>query len=569
MNLRLLSVAAWLFCASLAVSFDANAADSAAIGSIRTSHSFKRTSQGFRKVAPKFFQNYDFKLDSRTGEIIDMTLRSETEIRLESMSLPFSEESIRSGDFVLQKAMYDKKLGFESRSGRAPWSQVDDAERLVGHLKYRKLSQMESKGLKAARLKSVPWSSTYWPTYAGGVANRYADPSFEISRNWKTNIELLKRSVPESLSGMTPDELDVLSPTEKYDVLVGDPNFTLTRQEFAAAEAAAEANGKIEFWEGKCHGWSPAAFSERRPHHSISVRAYDSAQPGAQGVSVKFYPDDIKALATLLWANAPTQNRFVGSRCNVRDPQTDENGRILEASCFDTNPGTWHLVAVNQIGVNKKGFVLDATYDYQVWNQPAFAYEYSYFDPRDAARNWDYEDDQKFKNLDTLRQAQVDLNDFSEDRFRQYRGSGAVSVVGVHMKFTYVSEKDVSHAERDSAASSSLTSVHYYYDLELDAEGNIVGGEWYQLEHPDFMWAPVSKATAIGDESLDHDPRGARWKKRGIRPISAELRNAALESSIQGQPLARIISELIQKSRKYPGYTVLHFLFGWLERKTD
>ncbi len=555
----------WILGFCLAFPLEAGAVGIAEAGRINYSEFSRGISQTVPRVAPKARQIYDFKLDPKTEEIIEMTLRSEHPVLPGEIKSPFSEESIRSGDYVLQKGKYDKKLGFESRQGRAAWMDGDRAESLVGPLKYSKLAQIEAGRLQSARLNRIPWSSSYWPTYAGGVATRYADPNFTASSDWKKNVEYLKGAVPKSLSDLTPEQINLMSPAEKYDVLVGDSNFTLTQQEFSSAEQAVGANGKIETWEGKCHGWSPAAFLEKRPHHSITVRAYDPSKPGNQGVSVKFYPDDMKALATLLWANAPTQSRFVGSRCNVKKPKTDENGRILEESCFDTNPGTWHLLTVNQLGVKKEGFVLDATYDYEVWNQPAFAYEYSYFNPKEAVKHWDSKDDEKFNQLSTWRQAAVDLKDFPEDKFKAYRGSKAVTVVGISMKFTYVSEHEVSHEERDSAESSILTSVRYFYDLELDAQGNIVGGEWYQLAHPDFMWAPVGMAASVGDEVLDRDRSMARWKKREVTPISDQWREAALQSSNSGQPLARIIAELIQKSRKYPGYTVLHFFFWWLE----
>ena len=515
----------------------------------------KIAAPGAIRIAPKYLQTYDFVINPRTQEIVEMKLRSERPVANGEVRAPFSPESIRSGDYVLEKSKYDQKLGFEPRQGRAAWSEVDQAEALVGPLKYKKLAHMESNGLTAARLNRVPWSSSYWPTYAGGLAIRYADPDSKVSKDWKKNIERLKDTFPKSLSELKAEQIDVLSPAEKYDLLVGDSNFTLTRQEFSSAESAAEASGKVETWEGKCHGWAPAAYMEQRPQHSVSVRAYDPEKANHEGVAVKFYPDDIKALATLLWANASTQTRFVGSRCNVKSPKVDENGRILEEDCFDTNPGTWHLLAVNQIGVNKKGFVLDATYDYEVWNQPAFGYEYTYFNPKEAVKKWDLEEGEKFAKVDSWKDAQVSLKDFSEDKFKKYRGDKAVSVVGVDMKFTYVVETEVSHKEWETETSSVLTAVHYYYDLELDAEGNIVGGEWYQLAHPDFMWAPVTMASSIGDEVLSREQDSFRWKNRELAPISDRWREVAIESSSRSQPLSRIVSELIQKSRKFPGST--------------
>ena len=65
---------------------------------------------------------------------------------------------------------------------------------------------------------------------------------------------------------------------------------------------------------------------------------------------LRFYPADIKGLATLLWANADTVSRFVGGRCNDKKPAVDASGRLVSERCFDTNPGTFHLGVVNQLG---------------------------------------------------------------------------------------------------------------------------------------------------------------------------------------------------------------------------
>ena len=33
-----------------------------------------------------------------------------------------------------------------------------------------------------------------------------------------------------------------------------------------------------------------------------------------------------------------------------------------------------------------------------------------------------------------------------------------------------------------------MYTVTYWYDLELDAQNNIIGGEWLSNYHPDFLW---------------------------------------------------------------------------------
>src|SRR5688572_29322977 len=122
---------------------------------------------------------------------------------------------------------------------------------------------------------------------------------------------------------------------------------------------------------GYCHGWSPASFMMERPKHVIKVTAADGR------TQIPFYPSDIKALATALWANANPPIRFISGRCESKKPKEDRNGRVTDPDCFDTNPGAWHLAVVNQVGVSKRSFVFDSSYDYEVWTQPAYSYEYT------------------------------------------------------------------------------------------------------------------------------------------------------------------------------------------------
>jgi len=150
----------------------------------------------------------------------------------------------------------------------------------------------------------------------------------------------------------------------------------------------------------------------------------------------------------------------------------------LSPAVFDTNPGTWHMSAVNQIGVSKRSFIIDATFDYEVWNQPMFAYSYEYFNP------------QTMKRVDSLAQARVPRAQFTSDRFKRYRGASYASIVGVAMRTRYVVETSPSHATTDAPSRDRINAVDYIYDLELDAGGKIVGGEWYQNTHPDFLWTP-------------------------------------------------------------------------------
>lgn len=443
----------------------------------------------------------------------------------------FSRESIDSQNFILEKDFEQHSAKIYKKNGLDLLKNNDLPEDLVDDLKYRRLQEMESQGLMAAELPMTPWSGDFWPLYKGNIAQRYADDEFPNSSNWKVNADYLVEDRipldhPENLGN-----LDYLSPAEKYDLLVGDQNWTLTRAMIRSGEFYYKRDGKVESWMGICHGWAPASFMTARPQHWIELIA------GNGLTKLNFYPSDIKALVSLLWAKASPRVRFVGGRCNDKNPSEDpENGHLLKSDCFDTNPGTWHMSVINQIGVSKRSMVMDSSYDYEVWNQPIYAYEYKYFNPL------------TLESTETLEEALVKKTSFKKDKFLKYRSSDAVSMVGIVMKLTYIDETTPSHQEADSPSSDKLVSVNYFYDLELDDDDKIIGGEWYQRRHPDFLWVPEpdAKPISIGDEDLEDSPG---WDSR--QPMPADWTQAAQVASERGQSLAAVVRELIRLSSSY------------------
>jgi len=434
--------------------------------------SFKANPKVFmsdQKNIQKYLQNYRIiAQDSITGLPLEIEFQSEE--ALSQVFTHFSQEIINSREFVDIKNSFNEATREQTRPGRAAINQSnDDPAYLVDNLVFTKLEDMEKHGLRNATLHKTPWSGSYWPIYAGGLAMRYLDSQFPRSMDWHTNNSFILKTI-SNYTDINSSSVDFLSPAEKYDLLVGDDNMTLTRSTLNDGKAYYERYGKVEPWMGICHGWAAAAIMEDRPSHAIKVTA-------VKGFKITFYPADIKALAALLWAKSAPRSKFVGQRCQIRNPPTDDNGRITDQTCFDTNPGTWHLAVINQIGVNKRSFILDATYDYEVWNQPAYAYEYSYFNPQTG---------QETKNV---KDAIVSKTEFRDDVFKKWRNDPRTSsFVGIRMKFTYISETEPAAIKKDNKSNDRLISVNYLYDLELDAQGNIIGGEWYHQQHPDFMW---------------------------------------------------------------------------------
>ena len=316
-----------------------------------------------------------------------------------------------------------------------------------------------------------------------------------------------------------------LSPAEKFDLLVGaEANRGLANYSWQDGKRIFDAMGEIEGWFGLCHGWAPAAYEMHRPYKTLTLVAADGK------TKIDFRPDDLKALYTYWWSTNDFSTRFVGSRCETASPATDpDSGRIVEANCYDNNAATWHLAVVNQVGVNRSSFIIDASLDRQVWNQPVKSYSFTYFNPKTDTEAQDWQT------------GKVNLSDFPEDKFKKFRSPRAVAVVGIAMNLSYLAEHGSNPIDTDTADQDSVNTVHYVYDLEIDAQGTIVGGEWYQNYHPDFLWMPVRGTRP--SHSLDRQLTGV-WDL--AKPIPENWKKPAQTASRSGHILGPILEKINQ-----------------------
>ena len=446
----------------------------------------------------------------------------------------FSQSAIQSGDFVQHRDSVRKTFSTvvdgayisleDCIPGKAPYAANDRPESLADTIKYTDLASMEAAGLMQAQLPVQPWSDDYWGLYRGCLGKRYGDPEFPDSQDWKEHYTYVTQNAAQGIvSEGNEDLIDLLSPAEKYDLLIGDASGNLTRAMWAQGQSYYDRSGAVETWMGICHGWAPAAYMLPRPKKPITVIAADGK------TELTFYPADLKALASLLWAQANMPTRFVGGRCNEKDPEVDENGRFVASAALDTNPGTWHLVVVNQIGVAKRSFVMDATYDYEVWNQPVSSYEYRYFNP------------QTLQLAGSLAEATVSKAQFQRDLFKKFRSPQAVNFVGIVMEVSYIREHAPEQTDGDGPENDVINTVVYKYDLELDASGRILGGEWYTgKSHPDFLWTPAPGTRAFS--AADQYATGS-WDSKHALPQS--WRTAAISAASRGMPLGKLVEALL------------------------
>ncbi len=393
----------------------------------------------------------------------------------------------------------------------------DRAENLVedpSHL-IRNIQAMDQGHLQMKAVSVAPWSDTYWPLYLGALGQRYDDPSY-VTSSWKDANAYVTKNPARKL--IEKREFDLLSPSEKYDFVMGITQNTLTSANWAEGAQYQRAYGSVETWMGLCHGWSAAAIMMPNPAKKVTV-------PTDAG-EVNFYPSDIKALGTLLWAKGNAKSRFIGGRCNAQNPVLDSMGRPREQACLDTNPGTWHLAIVNEIGQFNHSFVMDANYDYQVWNQPVFGYQYTYYNPKTG------------KDVPSLKDAIVSRSEWSADPRKSVRAPESQSIVGVKMVVTYVVETSPDKTENQEPR---FGTAEYDYDLELDRKLDIVGGEWYSDNHPDFLWVPeqTSFPKTAGDSNR---------MKVNLDLVSDEVKKAAALNSPQGLPFGAVVREFFRRS---------------------
>jgi len=424
---------------------------------------------------------------------------------------------------------------------------------------------IDRSGFRSSQLAELPWSDTYWPDVQGSIASPYnVSNASHIPLFWGLNNGFFSSRDAsiwsQPVSSLDAATVDDMSPAEKYDLLLGDSGFTLSRQVIAMVRELYKDN-QTATWSGVCHGWSPASLNLARPLKAFTVNS-------AAGIPITFYPADVRALSSFLWGKSYAQDyvKIEGWQCKKGVPSTDNNGRLKDPECFDVNPGFFHLLLVNQIGLNRQGMIMDRASSSKIMNQPVYGYSFSYYNPNTRMEASSFES------------ALVRKEDFGNDPFPGWRSPRTRAVVGVETKVFFRNEKNPTHDRVNRPEDDEKETLVIQYDLELDENLDIVGGEWRDYDkgrygndggfpnfggivnessnrpRPDFVWLtpPGLKAWSVGDFDL----AGSEWD--GTTPAPQAWRDAAAKAARninrqgkhQPQPLARVVDLLIDMSRK-------------------
>jgi hypothetical protein len=186
----------------------------------------------------------------------------------------------------------------------------------------------------------IPWSSTYWPNMNAGIANRWA-----VNQSFNYHLYSLAE-----LQSMTSDQIKVLSPAEKYDILSNRLDYPTVHSEWRRT-SPTQPN-----WYGICHGWAPAAI------------AYDAPNPvylmGDNKIVLPWGASDVEALLSYFLAMYKSFGvNMAGTRCEQLTPCPN-----------DLNAGANMIILGNEMGLKSNAFIMDVDPAVQIWNQPIANY---------------------------------------------------------------------------------------------------------------------------------------------------------------------------------------------------
>ncbi len=247
------------------------------------------------------------------------------------------------------------KGGADGKSER--WGSGDDPRMFSNDLEYR-LAELPQN----AEIPNIPWAGNYWPTYQDNINYKWDgdNPPPSTKYGQAFGVEGIEDAVSrdhgiDSMSWRTACDKDA------------DCNADLVEK--CAIRDGKDSGYCVPTWFGICHAWAPAAILVPEPEQPVTHNGVD------------FAINDIKALITLAYDR--TNTRFVSLRCNLQDIEDgdeaiawDSYGRPTDRNpeCRDTNPGTWHVLMTNYLGIQGQSFVYDRTFDAEVWNQPLRGY---------------------------------------------------------------------------------------------------------------------------------------------------------------------------------------------------
>jgi hypothetical protein len=440
----------------------------------------------------------------------------------------------------------------DNQSGRIlrKWQADDDAKKFFYNEPFDTvITRLPVQG----KAKKTPWSGYYWAIRYGVGSVRYSDDptintmykvdgNVKSTRTWQDSVNFYKQPLDynKQLAGafdLSTYVAKYASPTEMYDIAVGDKNFTLTNYYKNLGNTVKQSDGDIATWMGICHGWSIASYMEPKPLKSVTITAADGK------TKIKFKPHDIMAIASMHWANAKFVSNFVGYMCDIYDPAkipTDPvTGISTEYACWGLNPGTFHIILTNHMGKNGNTFIFDPdNTDYQIWNFPMSDYKIDYYQVTTKYQKTIGTAPVSIANIKTYLQTNKD--DFLSFVMSKVDPTTAY-IIGVRATVNFAVEKMPDNQDVGTKDLFNTSTIYYY--LECDKYMRIIGGEWKAPNHVNFVWGPHRST----DVSITNEDKIISQFTGTVSEL-ATMTKYAVSASGRGSPLRAFMKFLTTKT---------------------
>jgi hypothetical protein len=273
--------------------------------------------------------------------------------------------------------------------------------------------------------KTKAWPESHWASNSGSIAYRWSSDRPDIFKFVSPNLA--------KLNELTKSEINELSPAEKFDIYLGKYDYPLTKLILKSNSPTMTA------WFGICHGVAPASIYYSEP----SLKTVTNKD----GITFDFYASDIKALISYYYAKVNYKNgKQVGMRCSANKDV---------GPCGDVNPGSFFIILANRMGFEGKTFIADTDRLNEVWNHVPVNYKTNIYSEQEPGRN---------------------------------SARGTVKRLHMDVLINYAAAiKPQFDAVIGTDKADYLGQIYEFY-LDIDAQNNIIGGEWLKDISPDFLW---------------------------------------------------------------------------------
>ncbi|KAG7386672.1 hypothetical protein PHYBOEH_008611 [Phytophthora boehmeriae] len=317
------------------------------------------------------------------------------------------------------------------------------------------LAKLPTEGL----YHTAPWPAPNWPRYLDSINAVWSEgqpsPAAKYARAFGLNET-------EFMDWVSWDS-GIDSASENGTICMSDADCGSVEKAKCGIRANQTSGYCIQTWEGICHAWAPASILEKEPQCAVTYNG------------VTFQPMDLKALISDVYNGAEVPLVFTGTRFNRGDNSTDKYGRHVDDRYRDLNPGFFHIAAANLLGKLNTTFIIDIDAGREVWNQPV-------------------------RGFKVHEQTAMSLMEAAKTFYglKKYPWNSKAKSI-VYTK-TYLSWIDLTYEDGPLVSTGEVdkhtTGAYYYYLLEMDAAGRIIGGEWLydsNSNHPDFFWIATGK----------------------------------------------------------------------------